>query len=73
MKGEDRIIELLAEMVQKQDQMIQWMERHETQQKKTNVELADLRLSVMQLADQLRTVADHERRIDALERSVFKN
>jgi hypothetical protein len=73
MKGEERIVELLTDMVIRQDQMLVWMERQDAHQKKTNIELADLRLSVMQLADQLRTVADHERRIDALEHKVGKD
>lgn len=86
MNGEDRIIELLAEMVAKQDHtsvqqaemlielrsLNQRVESLEHQQADTNLALGELRLSVMKLGDELRAIANHETRIDALEKEVFK-
>jgi len=44
----------------------------EDQQIKTNLAIGELRVSVMRLADQMETVFQHEKRIDALEKVVFK-
>ena len=49
------------------------LEKLESQQIKTNAAIGELRLSVMRLADQLELVFQHEKRIDALEKVVFKS
>jgi len=86
-EGEEKaIIELLAEMLHEQrianqrfvkidnslEKLDGRLEKLENQQIKTNAALGELRLSVMRLADQIEIVFQHERRIDALEKVVFK-
>jgi len=79
-EGEEKaIIELLAEMLHEQKianqqllNMDNRLEKLENQQIKTNAAIGELRLSVMRLADQIEIVFQHERRIDALEKVVFK-
>lgn len=71
MKNEDKIVELLAEMLQRHDTMIERLTKLETQQANTNLAIGELRLSVMKLADKLEMVVDHEKRIGALEHKVF--
>ncbi len=79
MSKDDRIIELLAEMVFKQDLVVvelkglsKRVENLEHQQANTNLGIGELRLSFMNLADKIQAIAEHEKRIDALERAVFK-
>ena len=79
-EGEEKaIVELLAEMLHEQrianQQLLKMdsrLEKLESQQIKTNTAIGELRLSVMRLADQLELVFQHEKRIDALEKVVFK-
>jgi hypothetical protein len=79
-EGEEKaIVELLAEMLHEQKlaneqfgKMDSRLEKLENQQIKTNAALGELRLSVMRLADQIEVVFQHEKRIDALEKVVFK-
>ena len=78
MKDENRIIELLAEMIQEQKITNQRLikvetavEKLEKQQANTNLAIGELRLSVMQLADKFEIVSQHDKRITRLEDSVF--
>jgi predicted nucleic acid-binding Zn-ribbon protein len=79
-EGEEKaIVELLADMLHEQrianQQLLKMdsrLEKLESQQIKTNAAIGELRLSVMRLADQLELVFQHEKRIDALEKVVFK-
>lgn len=66
MKNEQKIVELLSELVYKQDILVD-------ENKKTNLSLHELRLSVMRLADEIVLVHDHEKRIGALEKIVLKS
>jgi len=49
------------------------LEKLEEQQAKTNLAIGELRLSVMKLAERLEIVADHEKRIDRLEHTVYNS
>jgi hypothetical protein len=78
MKDENRIVELLADMIQEQKitnqrliKLETGMEKLEKQQAKTNIAIGELRLSVMKLADKFETVSQHDKRITRLEDSVF--
>jgi hypothetical protein len=56
MKNESRIVELLAEMVQKQDQMV-------GQLVKLNLQTAENTRSIFKLSDKIEQIVDHEKRI----------
>lgn len=84
MNSDERIIELLSEMLIEQKAMKEQqiitnsrllnvenkIEKLEDQQVKTNLAIGELRLSVMRLAERLEIIADHEKRIDKLEHTV---
>ena len=78
MNNDDRVVELLTEMLFEQKGMKEELVQNnknimklQSQQAKTNLAIGELRLSVMRLADRLEIIADHENRIDKLERAVF--
>ena len=78
MNNDDRVVELLTEMLFEQKGMKEELVQNnknimklQSQQAKTNLAIGELRLSVMKLADRLEIIADHENRIDKLERAVF--
>ncbi|MDQ1265815.1 MAG: hypothetical protein QG635_967 [Bacteroidota bacterium] len=87
MEENNRIIELLADMLEEQrqtniqlgrmDVRLENLEHRiiglEKQQQMTNLAIGELRLSVMKLADKLEIVFEHEKRIDRLEATVFHN
>ena len=87
MNSDDRIIELLSDILVeqkgmrkdinelKEQQMItnNRLEKLEEQQAKTNLAIGELRLSVMKLAERLEIITDHEKRIDKLEHTVYKS
>ena len=92
MNNDDRVVELLTEMLFEQKGMKEQIiltntkldsvtnrlgnvenavNKLQRQQTKTNLAIGELHLSVMRLADRLEIIADHENRIDKLERAVF--
>lgn len=78
MDGDSRIIEILSEMLIEQKQtnvrlgrVEMRLEQLEEQQAKTNLAIGELQPSVMKLADKFEMIADHERRIDKLEHTVY--
>jgi uncharacterized coiled-coil protein SlyX len=94
MNSDDRIIELLSDILVeqkgmradisemkndisqlKEQQIItnNRLEKLEDQQAKTNIAIGELRLSVMKLAERLEIIADHEKRIDRLEHTVYNS
>ena len=79
MKNEDKIIELLAEMVHNQDitnQKLDNLEKRvgktEKELAKTNAQLAEHSRAILKLADKLELVVDHEKRTSLLEWTVYK-
>lgn len=79
MKNEDKIVELLAEMVKGQDKLIDEVSQMKTEvsQMKTEIFKQGLQTSensraIFKLADEIRLVAEHEKRIAKLEVTVFK-
>jgi hypothetical protein len=85
MESDPRSIELLTDMVMKQDAMLKEQQRtnaelHELisrveglddQQAKTNLGIGELRLSVMRLADELHDTHELRERVQRLESQVF--
>jgi hypothetical protein len=76
MAADDRLIEIMSELLLevqhlRQDSNIRF-ERLEEQQKKTNLGLGELRLSVMRLADQLEKLVDIDQRVRVLEDIVLR-
>ena len=78
MKSEDRIVEILSEMLiqndktnTKLDQVVNRLEKLEQQQAKTNIEFSDVRLALMKIADKLEVTTEHGERITRLEDKVF--
>jgi hypothetical protein len=79
LKNESRIVELLAEMVQKQDitnaeikSMGDDIKGMKKEIHKLNVGMAENTRAVMKLADKIEEMSDHGKRIKALEKVVFK-
>lgn len=79
MKNEEKIIELLAEMVSGQDRLVGGVSEMKDQIKQMNTELikqglqtAENSRAILKLADEIRLVAEHEKRISKLELTVFK-
>ncbi len=86
MKNEEKIIELLAEIVRGQDRLVGEVSQMKEELKsvkgeiqQTNVEImkqglqtAENSRAILKLADEIRLVAEHEKRISKLELTVFK-
>ena len=72
MKNEDRIIELLAEMVKGQDQLTDEVSKMKGEIIKLNLNTSENSRAILKLADEIRLVAEHERRIVKLESIVLK-
>lgn len=83
MKNEERIIELLAEMVKGQDQTNKRLEslekttersfdKLEEQVVKLTAQTVENTRAIMKLADKMDDFAEHEKRIQKLEKVVFK-
>ena len=85
MSNDDRIVDLLVELVQKVDQLgvqvgqlaanqletNKRLEYLERRQAKTNVILQDHSLALMKLADKMDEFVDHSKRLLRLEEAVF--
>ncbi len=79
MKNEEKIVELLSEMVRGQDRLVGEVSQMKEQIKQMNVEImkqglqtAENSRAILKLADEIRLVAEHEKRISKLELTVFK-
>ena len=79
MKNEDRIVELLAEMVFKQDQMVEEIKLVKSEVGGVKSEIIKLNLqteensrAIMKLADKIATIADLENRVSKIEKVVVK-
>jgi hypothetical protein len=72
MKNENRIIELLAEVVKGQDRLTAGVSELKNESIKHNLQIAENSRAVLKLADEIRLVAEHEKRISKLELAVFK-
>jgi hypothetical protein len=86
MNNDNRIIELLAEMVKGQDKLvgevtqmkneITGVKNEITEVKreaiKQGLQLAENSRAILKLADEIKLVAEHEKRISKLELTVFK-
>lgn len=79
MKNEERIVELLAEMVRGQDRLVgevSEMKGEIMQMKseliKQGLQTAENSRAILKLAEEIRLVAAHEKRISKLELAVFK-
>lgn len=90
MNNEERIIELLAEMVKGQDQNNNWLDQNnkrleslekttersfdklEEQVVKLTAQTVENTRAIMKLADKMDDFAEHEKRIQKLEKVVFK-
>ncbi len=72
MKNEDKIVELLAEMVKGQDKLIEEVAEMKTEIFKQGLQTAENSRAIFKLADEIRLVAEHEKRIAKLELTVFK-
>ncbi|MBX2893815.1 MAG: hypothetical protein KF763_00120 [Cyclobacteriaceae bacterium] len=79
MKNEDKIVELLAEMVKGQDKLIEEVSGMKTEISlmkteifKQGLQTSENSRAILKLADEIRLVAEHEKRIAKLEVTVFK-
>jgi hypothetical protein len=71
-----RLVEIMAEMLEEQRLTRSEINKMRTDSdqnfSKVNLAIGELRLSVMRLADELVAIHDHENRIQAIEKVVFK-
>ncbi len=72
MKNEDKIVELLAEMVKGQDRLAGEVSQMKSEIIKQGLQTAENSRAILKLADEIRLVAEHEKRISKLELAVFK-
>ncbi|HCZ36468.1 MAG TPA: hypothetical protein DHV26_11140 [Cytophagales bacterium] len=79
MKNEDKIVELLAEMVKGQDKLIEEVSGMKTEISlmkteifKQGLQTSENSRAILKLAEEIRLVAEHEKRIAKLEVTVFK-
>ena len=79
MKDENKIVEILAEMLLRADKQEELLEKLvEGQgklveaQAKTNLAIGELRLSNMRIAEALEKFGDHETRIQKIEQTLFR-
>ena len=72
MKNEDKIVELLSEMVKGQDKLVGEVTEMKRETFKQSIQLSENSRAIIKLADEIRLVAEHEKRISKLELTVFK-
>lgn len=72
MKNEDRIVELLAEMVIKQDSVVEELRNVKSEIMKLNLQTAENSRAIFKLADKVEQIADLESRVTKLEKVVYK-
>jgi CRISPR/Cas system-associated endonuclease Cas3-HD len=72
MKNEEKIVELLAEMVKGQDKLVEEVTQMKVELIKQGLQTAENSRAILKLADEIRLVAEHEKRISKLELTVFK-
>jgi hypothetical protein len=86
MEGIDRLIEIMAEMLdeqkgmrgemnamrKEQEQTNQMLENLEKQMVKNNLGIGELRVSVMRLADEIEKIVLLDQRVSKLEDAVFR-
>jgi hypothetical protein len=72
MKNEDKIVELLSEMVKGQDKLVGEVTEMKKEMFKQSIQLSENSRAIIKLADEIRLVAEHEKRISKLELTVFK-
>lgn len=86
MKNEEKVIELLVEMDRGQDQLVGEVSEMKEEIKRVKGEIQQMNVEIMKqglqtaensrailkLADEIRLVAEHEKRISKLELTVFK-
>lgn len=86
MKNENRIVELLAEMVKGQDKLIGEVSSLKTEVSSMKTDISSIKVeitkqglqtaensrAILKLAEEIRLVAQHEKRISKLELAVFK-
>ena len=70
-KGQHELVEGQRELVQGQDKLVQRVERLEQSQMKTNMVLQEHTLAISKLADKLEVTIDLVRRVSKLEGAVF--
>ncbi|MES2764713.1 MAG: hypothetical protein V4642_02515 [Bacteroidota bacterium] len=80
MSNDERIVSLLTDMLVEQKETNKNLqslnvrvEHLEQQQAKTNVELSDMRLAIMKMADKFEEVSELRGRVMRLEDEVFKH
>jgi hypothetical protein len=78
MNNDNRIVELLTDMLleqrttnEKLETLTGRVEKLEKQQAKTNLAIGELRLSFIKLADKIETISKFDQRILRLEDAVF--
>ena len=72
MKNEDKIVELLTEMLKSQDKLVKEVSEMKMEIIKQGLQTAENSRAVIRLADEIKFVAEHEKRISKLESAVFK-
>lgn len=72
MKNEGKIVELLTDMLMKQDSMVEELRGVKNEVVKLNLQTVENTRAIFKLADRVETIADLENRVSKLEKVVYK-
>ena len=72
MNNENKIVELLAEMLIKHDSMLSELKGVKSEMVKLNLQTTENTRAIFKLADRVEKIADLENRVSKLEKTVYK-
>ena len=71
MKNEDKIVELLTEMLKSQDKLVKEVSEMKMEIIKQGLQTAENSRAVIRLADEIKFVAEHEKRISKFQNCIL--
>jgi hypothetical protein len=72
MANDDRLVEIMAEMLIKQDVIVEELKGVKSEIVKLNLQSAENTRAILTLADKVEHIADLQNRVSKLEKAVFK-
>ena len=72
MENEGKIVELLAEMLLKQNEMLNELRNVKNEVVKLNLQGSENTMAILKLADKVENISDLEARVSKLEKTVYK-
>jgi len=71
-ENEGKIVELLAEMLLKQNEMLNELRNVKNEVVKLNLQGSENTMAILKLADKVENISDLEARVSKLEKTVYK-